>query len=183
MTKHVPVNYDIVPSNGVITEAQAHNVWSLTGIWELPGHTAFTAHFQTIWLDAPVQWAAVRYVGGSMVQNGPVTSAQFVSMHYNENGQQVWENVGPLLTQRQQYTVDNLPADVTAQVNSWAGGPMRYLSVKVKGNGKLFQARLEASFIIPDVASLEARIAALEAGGGSGLTLSQVREDFKRRLG
>jgi hypothetical protein len=167
-TKHFQVNYDIIPASGIITQALAFNVPTLTGIWELSGHTAFTSHFQvddTNFAMLPIDWAIVRFVGGSGVQNGAVVSGQFVTMYYDANGNQVWENVGPLLTQRPQFTVDNLASDITAQINSWNGSFQRYLSIKVQGSGKLYEARLEVVYAVPDfsaeIADLQARVAAL----------------------
>lgn len=168
--KYFQVNYDIIPCQGVITEATAFNVANLTGIWELSGHTAFTSHFQILNTNLPQLTVASANFRTCITSN---CSVQLVQMYYNNNIQ-VWENIGSLLTCRPGFTVDNLSDNITTAWNSWSGTPFqRNLSIKVKGNGKVYEARLEVVYQVTDsgvdysseLTDLSNRITALENAG------------------
>lgn len=150
--KQFQVNYDIIPANGIITQALAFNVAALSGIWELSGHTAFTSHFQI--LNINPSWADIVSANIRLCIGGPGCQGQLVSMSYDAQGQQVWENVGALMTCPVNVTVGNVSADILSWMTAWkATNTQRNMSLKVKGNGKLYEARLEVVYAIPDGAS------------------------------
>lgn len=153
----IPVTYTIFTA-GTVPTAWAFNVGSMTPVYELSGHTGFTAHTVPIsgvpWYPfAYVEWAQAGVV---LYKNGATPSrAQFRTLHYDASGA-VWENFGAEIVQDGN-NPSNVASDPTLQMRGWKPGQGgRYLTLNVQGNGALMLARLNVIYSI-DIGAMGAQ--------------------------